>query len=155
MAVHSIHTDPGTLQGLQFLNRSNRSLFEAQNRIGTGSRIYSPAVDGAAFGGGGTVSAGDAAAALRSNSAFSQFADRVGSALNAFGGDARRIGSQIKFNTTQQATTQEGVGAIRDADLARESVNLAKDRIRQQLGAISLGITNRSRESVIGMFLNR
>ncbi|HZH27745.1 MAG TPA: flagellin [Azospirillaceae bacterium] len=278
MAINSIHTDPGAMQGLQSLNRSNRSLFETQNRISTGSRIYSPAVDGAAFavaagldsqiaalgavnqqlgmaqgangvamaaagamsdtmiqarevmtkladqslsteqrahysadlqrlqgevanfannatfngtnlitgnsnpsavanadggqvalssqnirptdisaafGSGGTVSAQDAAAALKSNSAFSQFADRMGSALNAFGGDARRIENQIKFNMAQQAATQQGVGAIRDADLARESVNLAKDQVRQQLSAISLGITNRSRESVIGMFLNR
>ena len=49
------------------------------------------------------------------------------------------------------ATTQ-GLGALVDADLAKESARLQSLQIKQQLGTQSLGIANQAPQTLLGLF---
>jgi len=76
----------------------------------------------------------------------------VGNVLNTFGNDARRLDSQIKFNNTMADALTTSLGAIVDADLAKESANLQSLQIKQQLGAQTLGIANQAPQILQSLF---
>jgi flagellin len=83
---------------------------------------------------------------------FSSAETLVSSALNAFGGDARRLNNQINFNAALLKASEEALGFIVDADLAKESARLQSLQIRQQLGTQTLGIANQNPQSLLGLF---
>jgi flagellin len=76
----------------------------------------------------------------------------VGTFLNALGGDSRRLNNQINFNAALQKASEEALGFVVDADLAKESSRLQSLQIRQQLGTQTLGIANQSPQSLLGLF---
>jgi flagellin len=76
----------------------------------------------------------------------------VGTALNSFAADTRFLDNQITFNTSISDATTQGLGALVDADLAKESARLQSLQIKQQLGTQSLGIANQSPQTLLGLF---
>jgi flagellin len=76
----------------------------------------------------------------------------VSTALNAMGGDARRLNNQVNFNAALLKASEEALGYIVDADLAKESARLQSFQIRQQLGTQTLGIANQNPQSLLGLF---
>jgi flagellin len=76
----------------------------------------------------------------------------VTSQLNQLGGDARRLNNQINFNAALQKASEEALGYIVDADLAKESSRLNALQVRQQLGTQTLGIANQSPQVLLGLF---
>jgi flagellin len=62
------------------------------------------------------------------------------------------IDNQVTFNTSISDATTQGLGALVDADLAKESARLQSLQIKQQLGTQSLGIANQSPQSLLGLF---
>jgi flagellin len=76
----------------------------------------------------------------------------VSTFLNALGGDRRRIDNQINFNSALLKASEEALGFVVDADLAKESSRLTSLQIRQQLGTQTLGIANQGPQVLLGLF---
>jgi flagellin len=72
--------------------------------------------------------------------------------LNSLGGDSRRLNNQINFNSALQKASEEALGFIVDADLAKESSRLNALQVRQQLGTQTLGIANQGPQVLLGLF---
>jgi flagellin len=86
------------------------------------------------------------------NSKFNTAFKRVAQQLNAFGSNFRYIENQIRFNKDKIDAIESGLGALIDADLAKESARLQALQIRQQLGTQSLGIANQSPQILLSLF---
>jgi flagellin len=91
-----------------------------------------------------------ASALLTGNFASAQ--NFVGTALNSIAANAKFIENQITFNNAFSDATTQGLGALVDADLAKESARLQSLQIKQQLGTQSLGIANQSPQTLLGLF---
>ena len=137
------------------LNGSIGSLRVIANADGTqytigggGSYAISADISGAFA---GTIGSASSAVTLLQG-AFADAENRVGDVLNSLGADSRRIDSQIKFNATLNDALTQALGAIVDADLAKESAALQSLQIRQQLGAQTLGIANQAPQILASLF---
>jgi flagellin len=97
-------------------------------------------------------SAGVAAAVLSSGGAQLSAENIVATFLNNLGGDRRRVDNQINFNSALQKASEEALGFVVDADLAKESSRLTSLQIRQQLGTQTLGIANQGPQVLLGLF---
>ena len=76
----------------------------------------------------------------------------VGTALNSIAAQAKFLDNQITFNNAISDATTQGLGALVDADLAKESARLQSLQIKQQLGTQSLGIANQAPQTLLGLF---
>ncbi len=99
-----------------------------------------------------TYTAGDAAAALTATGAVTTAIDNALSQLNQFGSYAKYVGAQISFNNSIMDAQNTGLGALVDADMAKESANLQALQIRQQLGTQALSIANQAPQSLLSLF---
>lgn len=72
--------------------------------------------------------------------------------LNAIGGYSNYVDRQITFNKTRMDAQETGLGALVDADLAKESAKLQALQIRQQLGTQALSIANQAPQSLMRLF---
>jgi flagellin len=73
-------------------------------------------------------------------------------ALNNLGSYARYVDNQITFNKSIIDAQESGLGALIDADLAKESARLQALQIRQQLGSQALGIANQAPQVLLSLF---
>ncbi len=86
------------------------------------------------------------------NTALNDATTATDTALSALGADSRRLDNQINFNNAVRDATESGLGAIVDADLARESANLQALQTKQQLSIQALGIANQAPSALLGLF---
>jgi len=98
------------------------------------------------------ASATVAAAVLSSGGTQLSAENIVATFLNNLGGDRRRVDNQINFNSALQKASEEALGFVVDADLAKESSRLTSLQIRQQLGTQTLGIANQGPQVLLGLF---
>ncbi|CAH0309461.1 flagellin [Roseomonas sp. CECT 9278] len=96
--------------------------------------------------------AAGAQAALADGGDFDTVQTAIGNALNTFGSDARYIDSQISYNKDKADSLEAGLGALIDADLAKESARLQSLQIRQQLGTQALSIANQAPQTLLSLF---
>ena len=97
----------------------------------------------------------DAAAAqtaLAAGGDFETVESAVADALNQFGSDSSYIDSQIRYNKDKVDAMEGGLGALVDADLAKESAKLQSLQIRQQLGTQAMSIANQSPQTLLSLF---
>jgi flagellin len=90
--------------------------------------------------------------ALTALSALSIAQASIATALGQLGADTRALEFQDTFVQTLSDANEEGLGAIVDADLAKESARLQSLQVRQQLGVQTLGIANQAPQSLLGLF---
>ena len=93
-----------------------------------------------------------AQAALQSGGDFETVESAVANALNKFGSDSNYVDSQIRYNKDKVDALEGGLGALVDADLAKESAKLQALQIRQQLGTQALSISNQSPQMLLSLF---
>ena len=93
-----------------------------------------------------------AAALIASTGALNSAEVNLGKAMNQLAADARRINNQINFNKAINDATKTGMGAIVDADLAKESAMLQSLQVKQQLASQALSIANQAPQSLLGLF---
>lgn len=98
------------------------------------------------------TSASDFVAMLSAGSSFMTAFNQVGSLLNQYGNDFRFVSNQIRFNKDKIDALESGLGALIDADMAKEAARLQSLQIRQQLGAQSLGIANQAPQILLSLF---
>jgi len=85
-------------------------------------------------------------------SQFSDLQSVVNTALGSLGAEARALELQTAFLEEITDATEEGLGNIVDADMARESARLTALQVRQQLGVQVLGIANQAPQILLGLF---
>ena len=98
---------------------------------------------------------GDAAAAqamLSNNGIFSTALRAVNTSLTRLGADSRSLDNQIDFINILSDANSTSLGAIVDADLAKESAALQSLQIKQQLAVQILGIANQSPSFLLSLF---
>ncbi|GHD60907.1 flagellin [Thalassobaculum fulvum] len=83
---------------------------------------------------------------------FSNLQSVVNTALGSLGAEARALELQTTFLEEITDATEEGLGNIVDADMARESARLTALQVRQQLGVQVLGIANQAPQILLGLF---
>jgi len=83
---------------------------------------------------------------------FSNLQSVVNTALGTLGAEVRALELQTKFLEEISDATEEGLGNIVDADLARESARLTAFQVQQQLSIQTLGIANQRPQSLLGLF---
>jgi flagellin len=99
-----------------------------------------------------TWSRSDASSALTKTGAVSKAITNTLSQLNSFGSFSNFIDSQINYNKAKIDAQQTGIGALVDADLAKESATLQSLQIRQQLGTQALSIANQAPQTLLSLF---
>lgn len=93
-----------------------------------------------------------AQAALAGTGNWATVNTAVSNALNTFGSNSKYIDSQISYNNEKVDALNGGLGALVDADLAKESATLQSLQIRQQLGTQALSIANQAPQSLLSLF---
>ena len=76
----------------------------------------------------------------------------VSSALNKFGTSMQYVENQITYNSKKNDALSDGLGALVDADLAKESANLQALQTRQQLGIQTLSLANQGPQVLLSLF---
>ncbi|MGI4975406.1 MAG: flagellin [Janthinobacterium lividum] len=76
----------------------------------------------------------------------------LNSVASQAGSDANFITNQQTFNSAKMDALNTGLGALVDADLAKESANLTALQIKQQLGQQSLSISNQAPSGLVSLF---
>lgn len=84
--------------------------------------------------------------------AFANFESEVNNALARLGADNRNVDFQAQFNEALLGATEEGLGALVDADLAKESARLQALQTKQQLAIQTLSIANQAPSIILGLF---
>jgi flagellin len=83
---------------------------------------------------------------------FVSLEEAVNSALGQLGADLRALELQTDFLTDISDATEEGLGNIVDADMARESARLTALQVQQQLAVQTLNIVNQAPQTLLGLF---
>jgi len=76
----------------------------------------------------------------------------VGQALGTLGGSSKSIDFLTSFTQTLSDAVTEGLGALVDADLAKESAQLQALQVKQQLGISALSIANQRPQTLLSLF---
>jgi flagellin len=84
--------------------------------------------------------------------ALNAFKGTLDTALANLGSDVTRIKAQTEFVKQTEETVRIGLGALVDADLAKESATLTSLQVRQQLGVQAIGIANSAPQTLLGLF---
>jgi len=83
---------------------------------------------------------------------YSNLESVVNAALGSLGAEARALELQTAFLSEITDATEEGLGNIVDADMARESARLTALQVRQQLGTQVLSIANQAPQILLSLF---
>jgi flagellin len=93
-----------------------------------------------------------AQAMIASGGDFDDIDALISTQLNTFGASMQYVENQITYNSKKVDAMNEGLGALVDADLAKESSKLQALQTRQQLGIQTLGIANQGPQVLLSLF---
>ena len=100
------------------------------------------------------ISAAAAQLSINDGGAFDVAEAAISETLNKFGSSMAFVESQITYNSKKADAMTNGLGALVDADLARESSALEGIKVRQQLGIQTLSLANQGPQVLLGLFRN-
>jgi flagellin len=92
------------------------------------------------------------AADITAGGTFIQQMNSVGTALNTVGASINYVNNQVRYNSDKIDALNSGLGALVDADLAKESAQLQALQIRQQLGTQALSLANQAPQTLLSLF---
>lgn len=114
----------------------------------SGSALYgSIAFTSTQLGGATTVQA-----LITATGIFLSKQNAVGQQLNTLGSAINYVNNQVTYNNNKMDALNSGLGALVDADLAKESAQLTSLQIRQQLGTQALSLANSAPNSLLSLF---
>jgi flagellin len=102
-----------------------------------------------------TTAAAAQAALTPTSGDFDTINMAINDAMNRLGADARYVDAQINYNFDKIDSMEGSLGALIDANLAKESARLQALQIRQQLGTQTLSIANQSPQYLMSLFGGR
>jgi flagellin len=91
------------------------------------------------------------AALISATGTFLNQMNAVGGALNAIGSSTNFVNNQISYNSDKIDSLNSGLGAMVDADLAKESALLQSLQIQQQLGTQALTLANQAPQTLLSL----
>jgi flagellin len=94
------------------------------------------------------ANASDAQVRLASLSSFKATLD---TGLANLGADLKRLDAQVEFIKQTEETVRIGLGALVDADMAKETAALQALQVRQQLGVQAIGIANQQPQTLLSL----
>jgi flagellin len=100
----------------------------------------------------GPTSSADAATWINTGGEFNDIAAVISETLNQFGSSMKFVENQMLYNSKKMDALDGGLGALVDADLAKESSVLEALKVRQQLGVQTLGLANQGPQALLGLF---
>ena len=171
--VATVRNDAGALYGLATFG--GKALY---NAIAFAFDAGSPATSGTAYvaGHGTHIGTGPTVAALATSTlrcprhypkheqccwntcpdfrrrSIGQQMNAVGQALNTVGSEVNYVKNQITYNNDKIDALNTGLGALVDADLAKELAQLQALQIRQQLGTQALSLANQAPQTLLSLF---
>jgi flagellin len=89
---------------------------------------------------------------LTTTGTFLNQLNAVGTALNTVGSEINYVNNQVSYNNDKVNSLNSGLGALVDADLAKESAQLTALQIRQQLGTQALSLANAAPHTLLSLF---
>lgn len=141
-----------TYNGRTLLDTADGNIVTTRNE--SGDTFTVTAIDGATdlvvAAAPATVTA--AQTALAAGGDFETVESAIADALNQFGSDSNYIDAQVRYNKDKVDAMEGGLGALIDADLAKESAKLQSLQIRQQLGTQALSISNQAPQTLLSLF---
>ena len=90
--------------------------------------------------------------AVQTQKLVEDFRLALDAALANLGSDLVRAANQAEFINRTEETLRIGLGALVDADIARESANFNALQVRQQLAVEAIGIANQAPKVLLGLF---
>jgi flagellin len=117
-----------------------------------GGQFTINATDGALLKLGPAAPASAALSVTYLNGAFGTIDSAISTALNKFGASMQYVENQITYNAKKVDALNDGLGALVDADLAKESSNLQALQTRQQLGLQTLSLANQGPQVLLSLF---
>jgi flagellin len=93
----------------------------------------------------------DSLAARVSLSELAVFKASLDSGLANLGADLKRLDAQVEFIKQTEETVRIGLGALVDADMAKETAQLQALQVRQQLGVQAMGIANQAPQVLVSL----
>ena len=84
--------------------------------------------------------------------AFINEQNTLGQGLNKVGSEINFVNNQVSYNSNKIDALNSGLGAMVDADLAKESAQLTALQIRQQLGTQALSLANQAPQALLSLF---
>ena len=94
----------------------------------------------------------DATTSAAAVTAVNTSINNLGTQLATWGAGAKRLEVHKTFIGKLQDALSNGIGAIVDADLAKESAKLQALQVKQQLGVQALSIANSSSQTALSLF---
>jgi flagellin len=79
------------------------------------------------------------------------FKSSLDTGLANLGADLKRLDSQVEFIKQTEETVRIGLGALVDADMAKETAELQSLQVRQQLGVQAMGIANQAPQTLVSL----
>lgn len=141
-----------TYNGRTLLDTADGNIVTTRNEAGDTFTVT--AIDGATdlvvAAAPATVTA--AQTALAAGGDFETVESAIADALNQFGSDSNYIDAQIRYNKDKVDAMEGGLGALIDADLAKESAKLQSLQIRQQLGTQAMSIAYQAPQTLLSLF---
>jgi flagellin len=98
------------------------------------------------------LTAAAAAPLIQAGGEFELVDAAISTALNKFGAQMQYVENQITYNSKKIDAMNDGLGALVDADLAKESSKLQALQTRQQLGVQTLGLANQGPQVLLSLF---
>ena len=113
-----------------------------------GSAMYGSLALGATTLGSATL----AGAAITATGSFMNMLNKLGTQMNTYGNATNYVNNQISYNSDKIDSLNSGLGALVDANLAKESAMLQSLQIRQQLGTQALSLANQAPQTLLSLF---
>jgi len=141
-----------TYNGRNLLSNASTSLNVIGNVDGTTLTIRSNSSFSAASVNIGAQNISSTVAATKALSALFAATASINSVLGNLGADTRTLNFQETFISKLSDAVSEGLGAIVDADLAKESSKLQALQVQQQLSVQTLNIANQKPSTLLSLF---
>jgi len=115
----------------------------------SGSALYNALTQTAVVNG---TNAAAIAGLISATGSFITQQNTLGQGLNTVGSEINFVNNQVSYNSNKIDALKSGLGALVDADLAKESAQLTALQIRQQLGTQALSLANQAPQSLLSLF---
>ena len=97
---------------------------------------------------------GSIAALITGSGTFLSEFNKVGTAMNTYGAATNYVTNQITYNNDKIDALNSGLGALVDADMAKEFAMLQSLQIKQQLGTQALSLADQAPQTLLSLVRN-
>ena len=120
----------------------------------SGSALYNAITFTTLLGESTSTAIGSIAALITGSGTFLSEFNKVGTAMNTYGAATNYVTNQITYNNDKIDALNSGLGALVDADMAKEFAMLQSLQIKQQLGTQALSLADQAPQTLLSLVRN-